>query len=325
MFLKNIVMKKNSLILLAAIALGVTSFTSCESEEKDDAVMVILKMKDPNNCGYWEQIGTAVDSECSAKGLKAIIRYTESDADYDSQLAALDEMEKLDYNYKGIIAVPIYSVGNHKVEERIAVKAEKYGIPVIVMDTPVKAGESPLDGKYRTYVGTDNSAAGQMLAEYIGTPADNILAACSKASNAGHLRYDGFCGKKGMTALWEATEAEAVNIGQQLASHPDASTIVYFNGSLSGIGDVLDTLDFHGKSAYTFDAFGVTLQALANAYVVKGILAQQTFEMGRQAVDAVLNANVKNPLYIAPVYITPENLKSAEVKPFLDFFKIELK
>lgn len=62
------------------------------------------------------------------------------------------------------------------------------------------------------------------------------------------------------------------------------------------------------------------MNALIDGKVIKGILAQDTFGMGKQAVDAVFDAGVKNPLYVDPVYITKDNLSSPEVKPFIDYF-----
>ena len=53
---------------------------------------------------------------------------------------------------------------------------------------------------------------------------------------------------------------------------------------------------------------------------MKGILAQNTFEMGAKAVEAVLN-NSKEDQWISPIYITKDNLDDPSVKPFLDFYK----
>ncbi len=305
------------LLTVAAMCLAAIAFVACD-QKKEDAVMVVLKMEDGN---YWLQVASAIDRECAAQNVKAVIRYTTSDADYQSQLNALDEMVEHDYNYKGIIAVPIYSEGNHQVETRIAGLAEELNIPVIILDTPVKESESPLAGKYRTFVGTDNVEAGKLLGEQIDVPAENILSVRSKASNAGQLRYDGFTSVVGTTSLWETTEAEAANLDQKAEEYPEASCIVCFNGSMSCYADVLVTLEENGKEVYTFDVYKANLESLLEGGVVKGILAQNTFEMGKQAVDAVFNASVKNPFYIAPVYLSQEDADSDVLKPYIEFYK----
>ena len=294
------------------------AFVGCNKEENQkDAVMVILKGESSD---YWSQVGTAIEAECRAEGVEAVIRYTANDADYRSQLDAMEEMEKLKYNFKGIVAVPIYSEGNHQVEAKIAEAAAGRNIPVIIIDTPVDEGTSPLAGKYRAYVGTDNGNAGKILAGHVAADKENILSVRSKASNASLLRYNGFSSVKGKTEIWETTEAEAVGIDKQLANHPSVTDIVYFNGSLPAYSSVLEYLGNNGKTVYTFDVFEITLYALMNGAVVKGILAQNTFEMGRQAVDAVFNTSAKNPIYIEPIYITKDNLTSEKVKPFIDYY-----
>lgn len=308
---------RKSFLTVAAMCLAAIVFVACD-QKKEDAVMVILKMQDTD---YWAQVASAIDKECAAQNVNAVIRFTTSDADYQSQLNALDEIAELDYNYKGIIAVPIYSEGNHQVETRIAGLAGELNIPVIIIDTPVNESESPLAGKYRTFVGTDNVEAGKLLGEQIDVPAENILSVRSKASNAGKLRYDGFTAVVGSTSLWEATEAEAANLDQKAEEYPEASCIVCFNGSMSCHADVLATLEDNGKEVYTFDVFKANLQSLREGGAVKGILAQNTFEIGKQAVDAVFNAAVKNPSYIAPVYLSQEDADSDDLKAFIEFYQ----
>lgn len=311
-------MKRNLFVPACLALFMLTAFVSCQSDdEKQDAVMVILKLKDP---GYWEQVGVAASLECAAKNLTAVVRYTVSDADYQSQLDAITDMENMDYNFKGIVAVPIYSENNHQVEHRIADVAGKMNIPVIIIDTPVNDSVSPLAGKYRTYIGTDNVDAGKILARNVPAAADSILSVYSAASNAGALRYKGFANVKGETGLWKTSEEDAAAIRSQLDSCPDVTDVVYYNGSLAHTNAVLDILKDNGKNVYSFDAFESLLDNLAQGGVVKGIMAQQTFEIGKQAIDAVFNPNVKNPMYIEPIYITKENVTSESVQPFFDFY-----
>lgn len=157
-------------------------------------------------------------------------------------------MEKQNFIYKGIVAVPIYSESNHQVETRIAEVADKYKIPIIIVDTPVNEQTSPLAGKYRTYVGTDNEKAGKTLAENVSADKGNILSVRSKASNASIMRYNGFSSVKGSTDIWETTEMDAIGIEQQLDKYPSATDIVYFNGSLPAYASVLDCLERKGKA-----------------------------------------------------------------------------
>ena len=96
-------------------------------------------------------------------------------------------------------------------------------------------------------------------------------------------------------------------------------TFVFFNGS--ALAPVFDLLKENEKTIYTFDIYEATLKELqAGGTYLKGILAQNTFEMGAKAVEAVLN-NSKEDQWISPIYITKDNLDDPSVKPFLDFYK----
>ena len=53
--------------------------------------------------------------------------------------------------------------------------------------------------------------------------------------------------------------------------------------------------------------------------MLKGIMAQNTFEMARKAVNAVIT-NAKQGEMVPTFYITEDNLNDPAVKPFLDFY-----
>ena len=62
---------------------------------------------------------------------------------------------------KGIIYAPAYGLNGESADAEVAAYARQRGIPVVILDTPVKAG-SPLAGC--PYFGTDNAASGRALA-----------------------------------------------------------------------------------------------------------------------------------------------------------------
>lgn len=57
---------------------------------------------------------------------------------------------------------------------------------------------------------------------------------------------------------------------------------------------------------------------------VRGIVAQNTFEMGRLAVKAISDPNMKGDVFVPVIYISSKTIASKEARPFLDYFGIEI-
>ena len=96
------------------------------------------------------------------------------------------------------------------------------------------------------------------------------------------------------------------------------STFVFCNGS--SLVDVMPMLTEAGKQAYTFDIYRESLKALVNySPVLKGIMAQNTFEMARKAVEAVVT-NAKQGEMVPTFYLTRSTMRDPVAQPFLKFY-----
>ena len=318
-------MKKLFLTIMAML-MAVPFLVSCSDDDEDNgfkqgAVVAILKN---SNIDYWQQIASAIESECLAKGVKPIIAYNNNDADADGQLAVAAGIDRLEdyYNIKGIIVAPVYSEDDHRVEQTLSEYYEDDNIPVVIIDSPIDQQKSPLKSSYRAYVGTDNKEAGKILAQKAGLKTSgSILSARVQASVPTVLRYQGFSEALGREVpLWLTADIETPETMKSEFSKYDGITdVVFFNGSICN--SVLPALE--GRNVYTFDVYKPFLENLQTGGCIKGIIAQNTFEMGRQAVLALFDNTVGRTVYIPTVYINKDNLNSAEVAPFMKYYELK--
>ena len=98
----------------------------------------------------------------------------------------------------------------------------------------------------------------------------------------------------------------------------DYDNFVFFNGN--DLVGVFDLLEAECKRVYTFDVYEMFLEKLIEGSTYfDGVMAQNTFEMARKAVEAVLT-NAKEGEMVPTYYIHQYNLDDPNVQPFLDFY-----
>lgn len=304
--------KSNMKKLLWIASVALLAFTACRREEAPDndpaGIAMIVKN---GQIDYFRQIETSFRGICQEKGLEAYYYSTSSETDYQEQLAAVTELRKLGKSaLKGIIFTPSYGTNGENAEAEVAALAQERGIPVIIFDTPVK-NTSPL-ASY-PFIGTDNVGAGTELANKVTATS---IAAFAKVNTPGVERGEAFKVVKPSTHLVTVGESAASEVEAVLNDYSD---FVFFNGS--NLKEVLPALKAAGKNVYTFDVYEEFLDELiAGSTCLKGIMAQNTFEMARKAVEAAV-ADSKEKEAVPAFYITSDNLTDPSVQPFLDFYK----
>lgn len=310
-------MKMIQWMFAAILICGATAiFTSCTNNDnpvnpdsEGDGIAMIVKRGDID---YFRQIEKAFRDACKEKGIKAYYYATSSETNYEEQLAAVDELRKLDSKaLKGIIISPSYGLGGESAEAEVAALAKERGIPVIILDSPVSES-SPL-ASY-PYFGTDNTAAGQAMADVV--TADKV-AVFAMTNSPGIERAEAFKAMKLNAVVFEVGDKANEEVQAVLGEFDD---FVFFNGN--DLVDAVPMLKAAGKRVYTFDVYGEFLGELitGNGFL-KGIMAQNTFAMARKAVNAVL-ANAKEGEMVPTFYITEDNLSDENVQPFLEFYNI---
>ena len=300
-------------IMIAAIVVcSAMLFTACTKEDNpggtgSSGIAMIVK---DGQIDYWRQIETAFRDACQEKGLEAYYYATSAEKAYEEQLAAVEELRKLDNNQlKGIIFAPSYGQNGESAEAEVAALARERGIPVVILDSPVSAG-SPLASA--PYFGTDNTAAGKAMAEKV--TADKV-AVFAKTNSPGMERAEAFKALKPNAVIYQVGDKCNDEVRAVLDEY---NYFVFFNGS--NLVDVIPMLKEAGKQVYTFDIYGKFLDELiVSSPMLKGIMAQNTFEMARKAVNAVVT-NAKQGEMVPAFYMTESNLHDAVVQPFLKFY-----
>ena len=300
------------LVIAAILLCGAAVFTACTKEDNPGGVSSsgIAMIVKNGQIDYWRQIEMAFRNACQEKNLEAYYYATTAENAYEDQLAAVKELRKLDSKkLKGIIFAPSYGLNGESAEAEVAALAQERGIPVIILDSPVSAG-SPLAPC--PYFGTDNTTAGQAMAEKV--TADKV-AVFATTNSPGIERAEAFKALKPNAVVYQVGDKCNDEVQAVLDEY---DTFVFFNGNC--LVDAIPMLKAAGKRVYTFDAYGEFLDELIDySPMLKGIMAQNTFEMARKAVEAVIT-NAKQGEMVPTFYITEDNLNDPAVKPFLDFY-----
>jgi ribose transport system substrate-binding protein len=206
-------------------------------------------------------------------------------------------------------------------------EAMKAGIPVVMVDSGIDS-DAPVAS-----ILTDQVKGGQMAGEQMakllggkGLVADHGIQAGSVSAG----RSKGFQEASkagGLTTLptqWtDADSTKSMNIStDELTAHPDLAGI--FNACAASTGDAqaVKAKGLQGKvKIVAFDPSPEVLP-LFDEGTIQALIAQDPYQMGYQGVAAldafkngkpIANKNVQ----LAPVLITPENVKTAEVQKLL--------
>ena len=121
-------------MIAAIVVCSAMLFTACTKEDNpggtgSSGIAMIVK---DGQIDYWRQIETAFRDACQEKGLEAYYYATSAEKAYEEQLAAVEELRKLDNNQlKGIIFAPSYGQNGESAEAEVAALARERGIPVV--------------------------------------------------------------------------------------------------------------------------------------------------------------------------------------------------
>ena len=306
---------KNWVLAATLCICGASVFTSCTSSndnpvDAETGASGIVMIGKHGHVEYWQQVESAFRTACEEADVEGLYYTTETENAYQEQVAAVEQLKQLTgKRLKGIVYAPAYGSNGESADAEVAAYARQRGIPVVILDTPLKAG-SPLAGS--PYFGTDNAAAGGALAAEV--KADRV-AVFAMQNGAATERAEAFKAVKTGATVYPVSENANSDVEAVIDEYDD---FVFLNGSV--LSSVLNLLKEKGKNVYTFDVYGEFLDELiaGNAHF-KGIMAQNTFGMTRKAVDAIM-AGAQQGETVPAFFITWDNLGDDAVKPFLDFY-----
>ena len=103
---------KNLVVALICLCCGLLILPSCDKiSDSDTEVMVILK----NQIDYWETVRTGVVRAANEMGTGCDIRWTDADADAQSQIDAIDDYIDHKSDYSGLAIAPINAIDRKSV------------------------------------------------------------------------------------------------------------------------------------------------------------------------------------------------------------------
>ena len=155
--------------MAAALICGAFVFNACTNSDNPvdgmtgaSSIAMIVKN---GNIDYFQQIEKSFRDVCKENDLVGFYYSTTNETAYQEQVAAVADLRKQDIRkLRGIIFAPSYGPNGESAEAEVAALAEELGIPVVIIDSPVKA-TSPLASF--PYFGTDNTAAGKAMADEV--------------------------------------------------------------------------------------------------------------------------------------------------------------
>ena len=234
-----------------------------------------------------------------------VVQAAEREVDVERQMQIIENL--LQTNIKALCLTPS---GSREIVPAV-VKANRAGIPVIIVDTkldPVAAQQA--GAKVLSFVGSDNYEGGRIAARFIVEQSHGQARVAILEGIPGHdtgdsrLRgfRDGIRDAPGVTivvsqtANWERDQG--FNVFQNmLQAHPDIDTLFSCNDVMA-LGAV-EAIRAAGKTGSIrvvgFDAIDDARKAIADGTMAASV-AQSPSEMGRIAVESALHALRSEPV-----------------------------
>ena len=301
-------------MMVAILICSATIFTACTQNDNPvdgmtgaSSIAMIVKN---GEIDYFRQIETSFREVCQEKDLEALYYSTSAETAYEEQLDAVEKLRQLDNSkLKGIIFTPCYGPNGESAEAEVAALAQELDIPVIILDSPVRAG-SPLASC--PYIGTDNTAAGEAMAAKV--TADKV-ALFATTNSPGVERAEAIKKLKPNAVIYQVADKANEEIQAVLDEY---DCFVFCNGNI--LVDAIPMLTEARKEVYTFDVYYEFLHEMFSyRSVPAGIMVQNTFEMARKAVEAVVT-NAKQGEMVPTFYFTRYDERAPVMQPFLKFY-----
>jgi ribose transport system substrate-binding protein len=207
-------------------------------------------------------------------------------------------------------------------------EAMKAGIPVVMVDSGIDSDAPVASILTDQYKG--GAMAGEQMAKLLGEKglvADHGIQAGSVSAGRSKGFQEAIAKFPNMKALptqWtDADSTKSMNISSdELTAHPDLAGIFNACAASTGDAEAVKAKGLDGKvKIVAFDPSPEVLP-LFDQGTIQALIAQDPYQMGFQgvaALDAFKNGKTVDPkkVELAPVLITPENVKSAEVQKLL--------
>ncbi len=284
--------------ILALAAVGLPALSGCQ--RADDAPTqgptIALVMKTLNN-PFFVEMDRGAKEAAQRLGVHLLVQAPEREVDVEKQMQIIEDLIQ-----RQVGAICVTPSGSKEIVPAL-VKANRAGIPVLVVDTRVDAATlAAAGGRAVTFIGSDNAEGGRIAGRYLiqrlqakgkvaileGIPGHETGDARMKGFRDAVAQEAGIQIIASQTANWERDQG--YNVFQNiLQSHPDLQGVFACN-DLMALGAV-EAIAAAGRTGQIvvvgFDATADARDAIRRGTLAASV-AQHPEEMGRLAVEMAL-------------------------------------
>ena len=310
---------KKCLVLLLLTALSLGACQRGAEQSGGGRQRIALVMKTANN-PFFIEMQKGAEEAAKRLNVELVVQAAEREVDVEKQMQIVENLIQT-----RVAALCVTPSGSREIVPAID-KANRAGIPVVIVDTRVDAKAlSESGGKVATFIGSDNyeggKIAGEFLAKRLGGKGRVAVLEGIPGHETGDSRLRGFRDAlkatpgieivASQTANWERDQG--FNVFQNiLQSHPDVQA-VFACSDLMALGAVEAIASGRKTGKITVVGFDATSEA--RDAIVKGTMeasvAQSPAQMGALAVEnalKLLKGEQVNPEFVVPIkLITKEN------------------
>ena len=288
-----ITMSKSLVAILAALFCLLTISCQRQSETTSSQPTIALVLKTLNN-PFFIDMQKGAEQAASQAGVRLTVQAAEREVDVEKQMQIIENLIQ-----SKVSALCVTPSGSREIVPAI-VKANRAGIPVVILDTRVHPQTlQEAGGKVASFIGSDNFEGGKLAGEFIlkklGGSAKVALLEGIPGHETGDSRLKGFHAAvdahqgiqvvASQTANWERDQG--YNVFQNiLQSHPQVQAL-FACSDLMALGAV-EAIAAAGKTGKItvvgFDAFSEAREAVLKG-TMDATIAQSPADMGRLAVE----------------------------------------
>lgn len=237
---------------------------------------------------FWRGVFTGAEAAATEYNLELTITGPETEEDYETQNQMVADA------VADGAQVLVFSAIDYTANAPAIDEAARQGVQIVVIDSAVDSSA------VRTYIGTDNYAAGCRAAEaaldadggelIVGLVNYDINSANGQSREQGARDTFAASGRAtvaaGINTLSEAENARAATL-VMLAAHPEINTLLAFNEPTSvGAARAVDDLDrSESTTLVAFDSNVETVDAMQTG-AVDALIVQNTYAMGYLGVQS---------------------------------------
>ncbi len=310
-------MKKNTILLLVA-GLCVFSFNSCQRRTKTMTVALVVKTV---NHPYFIDMEQGAREAANRLGIQLVVQGAEREVDVEKQMQIVENLIQ-----RKVDAICLAPSGSRELVPAV-VKANRAGIPVVVLDTRIDSTTlKEAGGHVATFIGSDNYEGGRIAGQCVveRLKGNGIVAILEgiPGHETGDARRRGFHDVvdkvpgirvvASQTANWERDQG--FNVFQNmLQAHPDIQALFACN-DLMALG-AMEAIAAAGKTGKIlvvgFDAVQDGRDAIRQGSMAASV-AQHPDGMGRIGVESAYRVlkgeTVPSYLPVKIELITKENV-----------------